>query len=95
VPCQLRQTEVEELGARPGQHDVARLQVAVHHALPVRGGEGLGDLRGDGQCLVQWQAALLEPRGERLAVQVLHHQKRRAVVFANVVERADVRVIQP
>ena len=31
---------------------------------------------------------------ERLAFQQLHDQKRRALVFANVVDRADVRVIE-
>jgi hypothetical protein len=33
--------------------------------------------------------------GERLAGKVLHHEEHRAVVIANVKERADVRMIQP
>ena len=45
------------------------------HALPVRGGERVGHLRGDRQRLVERHAPLLETRGERLAFQVFHHQE--------------------
>ena len=44
----LGETEVEELDATLGQHDVARLQVPVNHAMPVRGIERVGDVGGHG-----------------------------------------------
>jgi hypothetical protein len=36
----------------------------------------------------------LEPAGQRLALEVLHDEIRRAVLFADVVQRADVRVLE-
>ena len=53
VSFQLCEPEVQQLGARLRQHHVGRLQVAVDHALPVRGGERLRNLRGDGERLVK------------------------------------------
>ena len=35
-----------------------------------------------------------DPRGQRLAFQVLHHQEVDAVLVADVVQRADVRMVQ-
>ena len=43
---------------------------------------------------IERQRPLLQPIGQRLAFQVLHHEERRAVVLADVVERADVRMIE-
>ena len=47
VARQLREAEVEQLRARLRQHHVAGLQVAVDHALPVRGRQRVRDLGGD------------------------------------------------
>jgi hypothetical protein len=44
--------------------------------------------------LVERQRAALEPRFERLPFQQLHHQVVGALVMADVVHRADVRVVQ-
>ncbi len=46
------------------------------------------------ECEVERERALLEPLGERLAIEVLHDQICRAVLFADVVQRADVRVVE-
>ena len=40
------------------------------------------------------QRAFLQPVGKRLAIEILHDEKRRAVLLADVVEGADVRVRQ-
>ncbi len=42
-----RQAEVHQLGPAAGEHDVRRLEVAVHHAGAVRAVERVGDLGAD------------------------------------------------
>ncbi len=56
--------------------------------------EGVSDLGAVAQHLIGWQRAFLESLGQRLALEVLHHQEHRAVLLAHVVERADVRMVQ-
>jgi len=63
-------------------------------ALPVRGRQGVGQLDGDLQCLVQWHRALLQSFGQRHALEVLRDQVIDALVLADVVQGADVRVVQ-
>jgi hypothetical protein len=60
----------------------------MDHPLAVRLVERVGDLDGIRQCLVEGQAASVEPRGQRLALHVLHDQIVQAVLLADVVERA-------
>ena len=61
----LRQPEVEQLHARLRQHHVARLQIAVHDALPVRLVERVGDL--DADSAAPARAAAAPRRGGRPA----------------------------
>ena len=42
----LRETEVEQLDAASGQHDVAGLQIAVHQATAVSRGQCIGRFAG-------------------------------------------------
>ncbi len=56
--------------------------------------ERVSDLDGVTQCVIDRQRAFLEPIRERLAFQVLHHQVIGAVLMADVVKRADVRMVQ-
>ena len=91
-PLALGEPEVEQLGAALGQHDVAGLQVAVDDAGAMRLVERRRDLDRDLQRLVERQRALRQPVGQRLAFEVLHDEKRRALLLADVVERADVRM---
>ena len=49
----------------------------------------------DAERLVQRQRRRVASRvGQRLALEKLHDEKRRAVVLADVVERADVRMLE-
>ena len=63
-------------------------------ALPVRLVQRIRDLDGHLERLVERQCALLKPLSERVALQVLHDQEVDPVLGADVVERANVRVVQ-
>ena len=94
--AQLREAEVEQLGAALRQHDVRGLQIAMRDPRAVRLVERVGDLDRDLQRLVERQRTVrsCEARRERLALEILHHEIARALVFADVMDRADVRMIQ-
>jgi len=91
---QLRQPEVQELRARSGQHDVAGLQISMHHALAMSLVQRVSDLDGMLQGLVERQGALLQSIGERVSFDVLHDHEIHAILAADVVERADVGMVQ-
>ena len=57
------------------QHDVARRQIAVGHSAPVRGAERVGDLRADLEDVADRDRTARDPRGQRLALEVLHDQE--------------------
>ena len=65
----------------------------MHDALPVRLVEGVRNLDRNLQRFIQRQRALLQPRRERLPFEILHHEVIGAVLLADIVEHADVRVI--
>ncbi len=66
----------------------------MHDPLPVRLVQRIRDLNSNGQRLVERQCALLQPLRQRLAIEILHDQEVRLTFLANVVEGADVRVVQ-
>ena len=79
-----RQPEIEHLDRAVRPHlDVRRFQIPVDDALRVRGCEGLGDLGGVAQRLLQGQRTSLQRVGQRFAIDQLHHQ----IVGPNVVAR--------
>jgi hypothetical protein len=59
-----------------------------------RGAVERSTLYRDRQCLCGRQRTLRQPVRQRLAVEQLHDEERRAVVLADVVQRTDVRVGQ-
>ncbi len=91
---ELGEAEVEQLDAALGQHDVAGLQVPVHDPLPMRLIQRVGDLHAVAQRLLEGQRPLGEAVGQRLALDQLHHEVIHAVLVADVVQRADMRVGQ-
>jgi len=66
----------------------------VGHAVAVRLVERAGNLNPILQYLNRWQRSLFQSLGQRLAVQVFHDNEINAVLVADVVQRADVRMIQ-
>ncbi len=77
-----RQLKIIQGGSQPGV------------SLPVRLVQGIRDLDGHRERLIQGQRALLQPLRQRVALQVLHDQEVDPVLGADVIERADVRVVQ-
>ena len=73
VPGERGEPEVHDLDqAVTGQHQVARLDVAVDDAVAVGLTEPDGNLDGDGEGLLNGQRSACEPRPQRLAVHVGH-----------------------
>jgi hypothetical protein len=90
----LRQAEVEEFRAGFGEHDVAGFETAMDDALPVRDFERGRDLRAVAKDLFERKRPALQAIGERLAFDQLHDDVVQPVVVTDVVQRADVRMIQ-
>ena len=90
----LRETEVEQLDAGARQHHVGRLEVAMDNALAMRGLQRISDLRADPQDVRDRNRTLRGAGRQRLAVQQLHHEVRRAVDVADIEQRADARMRQ-
>ena len=63
-------------------------------SLLVRRGQALRDLHGVFDRLADGKGAARKPRAQRLALEQLGHDVRRAVVGAEVVDRGDVRMVQ-
>ena len=89
-----RDAEVQKFRASLRQHDIAWLQIAVDDPLPVRLFQGISDLNGVALGLIQGQRAFLQSLGERPTLQALHDQEVGIALLADVVQSADVRVVQ-
>ena len=74
--------------------DVGRFEVPVNHPCCMSGVERMSDLQPDDDCALDRQRAFRELVGECLPFEKLHDQERDAVLLANVMQRADVRMIQ-
>ena len=91
----LRQPEVQNLHLSRARHeDVGRLDVAVDDALGVCGVEAFGDLHRDIQQALQIEALPRDPVLQCLALEDLHDDERAAGVLVDLVNGADVPVIQ-
>ncbi len=90
----LRQPEIQHLHSAGRQHDVARLQVPVHDPRTVRLIQSVGNLDGGLNRLRHRHRPALQPRRQRLAFHVLQHQVIRAVLGADIVQRADAWMVQ-
>jgi hypothetical protein len=89
---QPRQSEIQDAHvALPVDHHVGGFQVAVEHAVIVRGGQARAELARDLKRLVGGQAAdASEQRRQLFSLDELHGEELLAVNFANVVNAADV-----
>jgi hypothetical protein len=91
---QLRDAEVDDLRAAVGgDHDVVRLEIAMHDAGVVRFRQSLGDLRHHFDTLRD-AATAAHPLRERHAVDQLHRQEVHVAVGARVVHGHDRWMIE-
>ncbi len=77
-----------------GQHDVSRLQVPVHNAAAVRERQRFGHSNPDFEDFIQRHRTFAKPFGQSLTFEELHHHVIGAVLRADVIEMADVRMVQ-
>ncbi len=94
----LGQAEVHDPHPEPtsllaGHHDVFRLDVAVDHSSRVAVVEGLCDVDAYVEGVPQGQRAVAQKRPEAGPLDDGHHEEKRALVAAHVVDRDDGRVI--
>lgn len=88
-----RNAEVEHLDCTVGRHHhVRRLQIAVHDFRGVRTSHRVGDLRRVAKRLAERHPSAT-PTGKRLSFD-LHRDEIGSIVFANVVHRNDVGMIE-
>ena len=66
----------------------------MHDTRGVRRRQPASDLNGESQCFGIRKCSSLQPLRKGLPLQVLHHQVIDLVLAANVVQRADVGMIQ-
>ena len=90
----LRQPEIQQLGAALGEHDITRLQIAVNHAMPMGLIQRVCDLNAVTKRLIDWERPLCNARRQILALQIFHDEIVEAIMRANVVYRADMRVAE-
>ena len=91
-----RDAEVRQHRLALVQQDVLRLDVAVHHALPVRVVERARHLPRDGERLVQPELLLaIQLVPQRLAADVRQDVPEEALGLPRVDQREDVRMIEP
>ena len=69
-------------------------QIAVDHPAPVRLVQRGCDLGAESERLIEWQRPFPQPAGERFAFDQLHYHVVDAVLLSNVVQHANVGVIQ-
>ena len=89
------QAEVEDLGVSAlGDENVGGLDVAMDDVLAVRGVERVGDFDGQAEQDVHFERTSGDAVLEGQAVEVLHGDEGLSIFFADVVNGADVGMVQ-
>jgi hypothetical protein len=88
------QTEVDQLGARGGHHDIGGLHVAVCHAETMRLGQRIHNLHGVPDDLLRREWPVFQALRQRPPRHKLHNDEVNSRSGSDIVDRADVRMIQ-
>ncbi len=89
-----RKAEVEQLDTRRREHHIPRLQIPMDDAEPVGGFERVGDLGAEAEDLRRRQRAAGQTGRQCLALEQFEHEVVDVMRPANVVQTADVRVVE-
>jgi hypothetical protein len=91
----LGQAEIKNLGVpTPGYKNVCWLDVPVDDAFGVGGVESVGNLDSKGEQRLQIHRTVADQVLQRLTVEKLHGDERLAIFLTNVVDRADIGMVQ-
>jgi hypothetical protein len=66
----------------------------VHNTLRVRGSERIGDLKAEVEYFGKGQWALLDTRAKRVTFQAFHRDEWTTPIHADVIDRADMRMVK-
>jgi hypothetical protein len=88
-----RDSKVEQFAAIRRQEDVGGLEIAMHDAAAVKNVDRVEDFEADIDRFLERHWTAVKMRGERLTVEQLHRDEELPVGLPNLVELADVRMI--
>jgi hypothetical protein len=89
------QAKIKNLQPAVGSNDqISRFEIAVYHALRVRGYQAIGKLNAEAQNISFGQRPFGESCRQRTSLNQLHHQEVQTVLCAEFMDRLDVRMIQ-
>ncbi len=88
-----RQPEVQQLDAVRRQEDVRRFQVAVNQPLPLQRVDAVQNPECGGDCLRERQRSAGDARGQRFPLEEFHREKQLAVLFPDLEQLTDRRVV--
>ncbi len=93
--CDLGQAEIQDLRVLAlGHKNIRRLNVAMDDSLGVGRVERVGDLDAQRKQRVQFHGTVADDVFQRRAVEVLHDDEGLAVLLANVVDGADIWMVE-
>jgi hypothetical protein len=94
-PLRFRQTEIEDFRlAALGDKDVRRLDVAMDNFLLMRRIERIGNLDRQFEQVGQFERLAGNPVLQRAPLEQLHREEPRPLVLADVIDRADIGMVQ-
>ena len=90
----LSQTEIQKFGAMFGQDDISGLEITMHQPLFVCLVKCISNLNRTSQKIGCWNRSFFKNLGERLPFEVFHHEVVDPTFMTNVVQGADIGMIQ-